>query len=127
MVTDTAANCLTGISQINPGPRSLWVFPMIILYLQAKSTPFTAQTSGFSHKLLRSKSLRSQKHVSIASRKPVSKRYKKNLACQAAVDGLVGLVRKKRNYDCFDGNRYNEVDDVEVLAYYVCLILLQGI
>ena len=35
-------------------------------------------------------------------------------------DGLVGLVRKKRNYDCFDDKRYNEVDDVEVLAHNVC-------
>ena len=36
-----------------------------------------------------------------------------------ATDGLVGLVRKKRNCDCFDDKRYNEVDDVEVLAHYV--------
>ncbi len=42
-------------------------------------------------------------------------------------DGLVGLVRKKRNYDCFDDQRYNEVDDVEVLAHNVSLVLLQGI
>ena len=35
-------------------------------------------------------------------------------------DELVGLVRKKRNYDCFDDKRYNEVDDVEVLAHNVC-------
>ncbi len=33
---------------------------------------------------------------------------------------LVGLVRKKRNCDCFDDKRYNEVDDVEVLAHNVC-------
>ena len=44
-----------------------------------------------------------------------------------ATDGLVGLVRKKRNCDCFDDKRYNEVDDVEVLAYYVRFVLLQGI
>jgi len=31
-------------------------------------------------------------------------------------DELVRLVRKKRNYDCFDDKRYNEVDDVEVLT-----------
>ncbi len=42
-------------------------------------------------------------------------------------DGLVGLVRKKRNYDCFGDKRYNEVDDVEVLAHNVCFMLLQGI
>ena len=29
--------------------------------------------------------------------------------------------------DTFDDKRYNKVDDVEVLAYNVCLILLQGI
>ncbi len=40
---------------------------------------------------------------------------------------LVGLVRKERNYDCFDDRRYNEVDDVEVLAYNVGFVLLQGI
>ncbi len=40
---------------------------------------------------------------------------------------LVGLVRKKWNYDCFDDQRYNEVDDVEVLAHNVCFVLLQGI
>ncbi len=42
-------------------------------------------------------------------------------------DGLVRLVRKKRNYDCFDDQRYNEVDDVEVLAHNVSVVLLQGI
>ncbi len=42
-------------------------------------------------------------------------------------DGLVGLVRKKRNYDCFDDQQYNEVDDVEVLAHNVGFVLLQGI
>ncbi len=35
-------------------------------------------------------------------------------------DGLVGLVRKERNYNCFDDQRYNEVDDVEVLVHDVC-------
>ena len=44
-----------------------------------------------------------------------------------ATDGLVGLARKERNYDCFDDQRYNEVDDVEVLAHNVCFVLLQGI
>jgi hypothetical protein len=34
-------------------------------------------------------------------------------------DELVGLVRKKRNYDCFDDKRYNEVDDVEVLVHEI--------
>ncbi len=46
---------------------------------------------------------------------------------ETMVDGLVGLVRKERNYDCFDDQRYNEVDDVEVLAHNVCFVLLQGI
>ncbi len=31
----------------------------------------------------------------------------------------MGLVRKERNYDCFDDQRYNEVDDVELLVHYV--------
>jgi hypothetical protein len=34
-------------------------------------------------------------------------------------DGLVGLVRKERNYYCFDDQRYNEVDDVELIVHYV--------
>ncbi len=42
-------------------------------------------------------------------------------------DELVGLVRKKRNYDCFDDKRYNEVDGVKVLAHNVCFVLLQCI
>jgi hypothetical protein len=33
---------------------------------------------------------------------------------------LVGLVRKKRNYDCFDDHRYGKVDDVEVFLHDVC-------
>ncbi len=37
-----------------------------------------------------------------------------------ATDGLVGLARKERNYDYFDDQRYNEVDDVEVRAHNVC-------
>jgi len=36
-------------------------------------------------------------------------------------DELVGLVRKKRNYDCFDDHRYSKVDDVEVLVHEVYL------
>ena len=35
-------------------------------------------------------------------------------------DELVGLVRKKRDYDCFDDKRYSKVDDVEVLVHDVC-------
>ena len=35
-------------------------------------------------------------------------------------DELVGLVRKKRNYDCFDDQRYSKVDDIEVLVHDVC-------
>jgi len=43
--------------------------------------------------------------------------WEESLSC--AADGLVGMVRKERNYDCFDDQRYNEVDDVELLVHYV--------
>ena len=42
-------------------------------------------------------------------------------------DELVGLVRKERNYDCFDDQQYGKVGDVGILVHDVSFILLQGI